>query len=78
MQTLRVTIDGGGHNQNFFMLVPADLTVHPAPYVSGFQPDGSALFLTATQLSFIANSSVGLSTNNITLKLTGRRSLALG
>ncbi|MGH7954010.1 MAG: hypothetical protein ACREFE_19115, partial [Limisphaerales bacterium] len=44
LKTLRVTCDGAGHNQNFFMLVPANLSENPPPFVSSFYPDGSQLF----------------------------------
>ncbi|HWD17675.1 MAG TPA: hypothetical protein VHB20_00220 [Verrucomicrobiae bacterium] len=71
-QTLRVTIDGGGHNQNYFMLLPADLTVKTPPFVTGFAPDGSSLFQYTNQLTFTAKSSAGLTTNNITLNLDGK------
>jgi hypothetical protein len=72
LKTLRVTMDGAGHNQNFFMLIPADLSKNPPPYVSGFTPDGSAMFQNTNQLSFVVNSAAGISTNGIVLNLNGK------
>ncbi len=66
--TLRVTIDGGGHNQNFFMLVPADTT---QPRVSNIYPDGLVQFQRTNRLSFTASSSLGIATGNIVLTLNG-------
>src|SRR5262249_40571389 len=71
MKTLRVTIDGGGHNQNCFMLVPADLSQNPPPFVSGFQPDASTLFLFTNASSFVVNSSVGIASSNVTVNVDG-------
>jgi hypothetical protein len=66
--TLRVTIDGGGHNQNFFMLLPEDTTL---PRVSNVFPDGLVQYQNTNKLIFTASSSLGIATNNITLTLNG-------
>ncbi len=71
VKTLRYTFVGAGENVGFFMLVPADLTVNPPPYVSDFAPDGQSLFQFTNKLAFVANSSVGIATNNITLNIDG-------
>ncbi|HVU26283.1 MAG TPA: hypothetical protein VHG71_00840 [Verrucomicrobiae bacterium] len=71
LKTLRFTMDGAGHNQNFFLFVPADLSQNPPPFVSNFEPDSSQLFQFTNQLSFVVNSSVGISTNDIVLNLDG-------
>jgi hypothetical protein len=68
---LRVTIDGGGHNQNFFMLVPADLSQSPPPFVSDFKPDGSSLFEFTNALTFTANSAVGIANSGIVVTIDG-------
>jgi len=70
LETLRVTVDGGNQNQNYFMLMPAVQTFNP-PFVSAFQPDGSGLFQYTNQLSFTVNSDAGISTNSIVLNLDG-------
>ncbi len=66
--TLRVTIDGGGHNQNFFMLIPADTT---QPTVANIYPDGLVQFQNTNRLRFTASSSLGITTNNIVVTLNG-------
>jgi Carbohydrate binding module (family 6) len=71
VKTLRYTVDNGGHNPNYFMLMPADLSQTPPPYVSGFQPDATSLFQITNELSFAANSYVGLTTNNVVVRLDG-------
>jgi hypothetical protein len=70
-KTLRYTFDGAGENVNFFLLMPADLSVNPPPYVSGFSPDGSSLFQPSNMVTFVANSSVGLAQTNVVLNLNG-------
>jgi len=70
-KTLRLTLDGAGHNINYIMLIPADLSVNPPPFVSAIYPDGSQPFQFTNKLAFIANSSVGISTNNITMTIDG-------
>jgi type VI protein secretion system component Hcp len=72
LQTLRMMIDNGNCNVNYFMLVPADLSANPPPYLNSFYPDGSSLFQNTNQLNFTVNSSVGISTNNITVNLDGQ------
>ena len=71
VKTLRYTVDSGGHNPNFFMLLPADLSQTPPPFVSQFQPDGTALFQFTNQFAFIANSYVGLATNSVVVRMDG-------
>ena len=69
-QTLRYTFDGAGDNIGFFLLLPA-VGGNPPPYVSSFTPDGSYLFQPSNTLTFVVNSSVGISPGNVTLKLNG-------
>jgi hypothetical protein len=70
--TLRMTVDNGNFNGNYFMLVPADLSVKILPFVTGFQPDGtSALFQYTNQATFTVNSSAGTATSNVVVKLDG-------
>lgn len=70
-QTLRMSFINAGCNLNYYMLVPANLGNNPPPFVSNFSPDGSMMFQPANQLSFTANSSVGITTNNVVLYLNG-------
>lgn len=69
--TLRMTVDNGNFNANYFMLVPADLSVKLLPFVTGFEPDGSALFQYTNEAAFTVNSSVGTATSNVVVKLDG-------
>jgi len=71
VQTLRMTIDNGNCNENFFMLSPADPTVVLKPFVDNFHPDGTAMFQPSNTLSFIAHSQPGTATSNIVLSLNG-------
>ncbi|MDB6067591.1 MAG: hypothetical protein JWR26_3799 [Pedosphaera sp.] len=71
VKTLRYTFDGAGENVGFFMLMPADLSTNPPPYVSSFTPDGTALFQPSNTITFVANSSVGIAQSNVVVKLNG-------
>jgi hypothetical protein len=71
LKTLRVTMDGAGHNQNYFMLVPADLSTTPPPFVSDFKPDGSSLFEFTNAVTFTANSAVGIANNGVVVAIDG-------
>lgn len=71
LQTLRMTIDGGNCNENFFLLVPADPTTVLQPFVDTFTPDGSAIFQPSNTVSFVVHSQPGMPTGNIQLSLNG-------
>ncbi len=71
LQTLRMSLVNAGCNLNFYMLVPANLNNNPPPFVSNFSPDGSQIFQPSNQLSFTANSSVGITAGDISLSLNG-------
>src|SRR4029077_19691787 len=71
VKTLRYTVVNGGHNPKFFMLLSADLSQTPPPFVSAFQPDGTTMFQYTNKLAFVANSYVGLTTNNVVVTLDG-------
>ncbi|MDB6016476.1 MAG: hypothetical protein JWR19_965 [Pedosphaera sp.] len=71
LETLRMTIDNGNCNEGFILLTPADPSLVLRPFVDNFQPDGSTMFLTANQLSFVVHSQPGTATNNIGLNLNG-------
>ena|GEM_PF-788093 len=66
--TLKVTIDNGNFNQDFYALVPADTT---RPTLAGLYPNGSTQLQSTNTLSFNAISSGGISTNNIVVILNG-------
>ena len=70
-QTLRMTFVNANCNLNFYMLVPANLNNNPPPFTSGFTPDGSVIFQPSNTVNFTVNSSVGISTANISLYLNG-------
>ena len=71
VQTLRMTIDNGNCNENFFMLSPADPNVVLLPYVDNFSPDGTKMFQPSNTVSFIVHSQPGTATSNIVLSLNG-------
>jgi hypothetical protein len=71
VQTLRMTIDNGNCNENFFMLSPVDPTVILKPFVDNFTPDGTAMFQPSNTVTFIAHSQPGTATGNIVLSLNG-------
>ena len=71
VKTLRITTDGGNYNANFYLLVPANPSVHPAPYADNIQPDGSHMFQPTNVMTFLTHSVPGLQTTNITLALNG-------
>jgi regulation of enolase protein 1 (concanavalin A-like superfamily) len=68
VKALRVTTDNGNYNANFYLLMPADLSV---PVITNLYPDGSSFFQYTNQLSFVANASAGIATNNIVVILDG-------
>jgi regulation of enolase protein 1 (concanavalin A-like superfamily) len=68
VKTLRVTTDSGNYNANFYLLMPADLTV---PVITNLYPDGSSFFQYTNQLSFIASAVAGITTNSIVVILDG-------
>ncbi|HXC98006.1 MAG TPA: lamin tail domain-containing protein [Verrucomicrobiae bacterium] len=68
VETLRVTTDNGSYNANFYLLMPANLTV---PVITNLYPDGSSFFQFTNQFSFTASSSAGLATNSIVVMLDG-------
>ena len=70
-KTLRYTFDGAGDNINFILLMPADLSSNPPPYVSGFTPDGTGIFQPSNMVTFVVNSSVGIAQGNVALNLNG-------
>ena len=71
LETLRMTIDGGNCNENFFLLTPVDPNSVLQPFVDGFVPDGSSMFQPSNTLSFVVHSQPGTATNNIVLNLNG-------
>ena len=71
IETLRLTIDGGNCNENFFLLTPVDPGSVLQPYVDSFQPDGTAMFQYTNQLSFVVHSQPGTGPGNIGLNLNG-------
>ncbi|MDB6016283.1 MAG: hypothetical protein JWR19_772 [Pedosphaera sp.] len=69
--TLRYSYDAAGANQGFYMLVPVAPGSTFKPFVSNFEPDGSALFQYTNQLSFTVISSVGMPSSGIQLNVDG-------
>ena len=66
--TLKVTIDNGNFNQDFYALVPADTT---RPTLAGLYPNGLTQLQGTNTLGFNAISSGGISTNSIVVILNG-------
>ncbi len=73
-ETLRVTTDNGSYNANFYLLMPADVTV---PVITNLYPDGSVFFQYTNQLSFLAESSAGIETSNVVVTLDGVNAASL-
>jgi hypothetical protein len=71
VKTLRVSIDGGGHNLNYILLEPADVSVPIPPFVSDFTPDSSALFQFTNASTFVVNSQAGIPNSGVTVNLDG-------
>ncbi|HTV42125.1 MAG TPA: carbohydrate-binding protein [Candidatus Sulfotelmatobacter sp.] len=70
-QTIRMNLVNASCNLNYYMLVPANLNNNPPPFVGNFSPDSSALFQPSNEVTFTANSSVGITASGITLYLSG-------
>ena len=68
VKTLRVTTDNGSYNANCYLLMPADLSL---PVITNVFPNGSSFFQFTNQFSFLAESTAGLATGNITVILDG-------
>ena len=68
VKTLRVTTDNGNYNANFYLLMPADLSV---PVITNLYPDGSNFFQYTNQLNFVAAAAAGIATNNVVVMLDG-------
>jgi hypothetical protein len=71
VKTLRHTVINGNANQGFYLLMPADLTIHTKPFVSNIHPDGSAMFQYTNIFSFTVNSAAGVPKENVVLILDG-------
>ena len=65
--TLQVDSDNYNFNVNYYMLVPADLTI---PDINNVSPTGAGIF-NPTTLSFTVSSTAGIATNAITVTLNG-------
>jgi len=66
--TLRIAVDNGNYNVNFYALVPADTST---PVISNFSPSGASIFQNSNALSFAVTSTAGIATNSITVTLNG-------
>lgn len=77
VETLRMAVDNGNYNANYFMLVPADLSHNDPPFVSDVWPDGSTMFQSTNKLSFVVNSDAGIATNNVVVSLNGHNATGL-
>lgn len=70
--TFRLTTDKGGYNADFLLLAAAQPGLNSPPYANAFTPDGtSALYQYTNQCSFLVHSSVGISSNNISVAMDG-------
>ncbi|HVU28690.1 MAG TPA: lamin tail domain-containing protein [Verrucomicrobiae bacterium] len=68
VKTLRVTTDNGNYNANFYLLMPADVSL---PVIANIFPDGSSFFQYTNTFSFTASSTAGITTNSIVVTLDG-------
>ncbi len=72
LATLRLTTDKGGYNADFLLLVEAQSGLNSPPYANAFTPDGtSALYQYTNKCAFLVHSSVGISTNQISVAMDG-------
>ncbi|MGH7967304.1 MAG: carbohydrate-binding protein, partial [Limisphaerales bacterium] len=70
--TLRLITDKGGYNADFLLLVPAQAGLNSPPYANAFTPDGtSALYQYTNKCVFLVHSSVGISTDKISVAMDG-------
>lgn len=78
--TLRMTIDGGNCNENFFLLVPENTNVPPVTaFITNIYPNGALLFQpTTNELTFTADSTNGIAAGNILVQLTVTNLQGLG
>ncbi|MGC9944695.1 MAG: carbohydrate-binding protein, partial [Verrucomicrobiota bacterium] len=68
VETLRVTTVNGSYNANFYLLMPANLSV---PVITNLFPDGSSFFQYTNQLTFLVSSTAGILTNDVIVILDG-------
>ncbi|MGA2867879.1 MAG: lamin tail domain-containing protein [Verrucomicrobiota bacterium] len=74
VETLRVAIENGSYNANFFLLMPANTN---QPVISNLYPNGSSFFQFTNMLSFTASCSAGISTNDVLVDLDGTNAVGL-
>lgn len=69
--TLKVTIDQGNMNANFYMLVPADTNASSASdaIITNIYPDGSYQFQMTNVLTFSIVSTLGVNSGDLTVQL---------
>lgn len=69
--TLRVTIDQGNMNANFYMLVSADTNASAASdaIITNIYPDGTYQFQATNALTFNIISTLGVNSNDLTVEL---------
>ncbi|MEI9866084.1 MAG: lamin tail domain-containing protein [Limisphaerales bacterium] len=68
VKALRVTSVNGNYNANFYLLMPADLSL---PVITNIYPNGSSFFQYTNRLSFTVSATAGISTNSVTVILDG-------
>ncbi len=78
--TLRVAIDGGNMNANFYMLLPADTNTAGVAdaVITNIYPDGTVQFQMTNELTFNITSSLGVSTSDITVQLASTNLAGVG
>jgi hypothetical protein len=67
-QTLRVTVDGGNYNANFYLLMPVNTNVLT---LGNFNPNGLYQLQYTNRFSFVAYSPVAINAGGISVQLSG-------
>jgi hypothetical protein len=69
--TLNLVVNSGSFNANYFMLVPADTNLASSTLYTNMYPDGATQFQPSSNLVVTIVDSVGVSSNGVTVVLTG-------
>jgi hypothetical protein len=77
--TMRVTVDGGNFNANFYMLVPANTNIETASVsFTNVYPDGSVQFQPTNSFALTINSAAGVDPSQVFVQLTATNLIGIG
>lgn len=69
--TLNLVVNSGSFNANYFMLMPADTNLGSSTLYTNMYPDGTTQFQASSNLTVTIVDSVGVSSNGVTVVLSG-------